>query len=122
VEHPVRCRDATTLHFHPTLARVQGPALIRDQVVQVRQAGEKRRLTPTGMVEALHGEECAVDGVVRLIENGAHRRHLRVGEHRRPAGVRGLEPLANARAMRFSHRRGDAISTVAQVVASCHHP
>ena len=30
VEHPVRCRDATALHFHPTLARVQGPALIRD--------------------------------------------------------------------------------------------
>src|SRR6266702_955186 len=55
VEHPVRGRDATTLHFHPTLARVQGPALIRDQVVQVRQAGEKRCLTPTGMVEAFHG-------------------------------------------------------------------
>ena len=67
VEHPVRCRNATALHFHPTLARVQGPALIRDQVVQVRQAGEKRRLTPTGMVEAFHGEEFTVDGVVRLI-------------------------------------------------------
>ena len=36
VEHPVRGRDATALHFHSTLARVQGPALIRDQVVQVR--------------------------------------------------------------------------------------
>jgi hypothetical protein len=33
----------------------------------VRQAGEKRRLTPTGMVEAFHGEVFAVDGVVRLI-------------------------------------------------------
>ncbi len=66
-EHPVRGRDATPFHFHPTRARVQGPALRRDQVVQVRQAGEQRRLTPTGMMEALHGEECAVDGVVRLI-------------------------------------------------------
>ena len=52
VEHPVGGGQAPAFHFHPTLARVQGPALIRDQVVQVRQAGEKRRLTPTGMVEA----------------------------------------------------------------------
>src|SRR5207302_6976966 len=50
VEHPVRGREAPALYFHPTLARVQGPALVRDQVVQMRQAGEKRRVTPTGMV------------------------------------------------------------------------
>src|SRR6266853_2945964 len=68
VEHPVRGRDATAFHFHPTHARVQGQALIRDQVVQLRQAGEKRRLTPTGMVKAFHGEEFAVDGVVSLIQ------------------------------------------------------
>ena len=53
-----------------------GPTLIGNQVVQVRQAGEERRLTPTRMVEALHGEELAVDGVVRLIQHGAHRRRL----------------------------------------------
>ena len=86
VEHPVRCRDATAFHFHPTLARIERPALIRDQVVQVRQAGEKRRLTPAGMMETLHGEELAVDGVMRLIQHGAHRWHLRVFEHRIPAG------------------------------------
>jgi hypothetical protein len=45
VEHPVRCRDATAFHFHPTLACIQGPALVGDQVVEVREAGEKRRLT-----------------------------------------------------------------------------
>src|SRR5215831_8046722 len=61
VEHPVRSRDATAFHFHPTLARVQGPALVRDQVVQVCQASEKRRLTPTGMMEALHHEQLPVD-------------------------------------------------------------
>src|SRR5262245_34402171 len=57
VEHPVCGGQSPAFHCHPALARVQGPALIRDQVVQVRQAGEKRHLTPTGMVEALHGEE-----------------------------------------------------------------
>jgi hypothetical protein len=36
VEHPVRCRDATALHFHSTFACVQGPALVGDQVVEVR--------------------------------------------------------------------------------------
>ena len=46
VEHPVCGGQSPAFHFHPTFARVQGPALIRDQVVQVRQAGEKRRLTP----------------------------------------------------------------------------
>jgi len=92
---------------------VQGSALIRDQVVQVRQAGEKHRLTPTGMVEALHGEELAVDGVVRLIQHGAHRRHLRVGEHRIPPRFLGLKPAPHALAMRFSHRRGDVSGTVA---------
>ena len=86
VEHPVRCRDATALDFHPTLARVQGPALVGDQVVEVRQAGEKRSLTPSGMVGTFHGEELAVDGVVRLIQHRAHRWHLGVGEHRIPAG------------------------------------
>src|SRR5215471_19334745 len=49
VEHPVCGGHTPAFHFHPTLARVQGPALVRDQVVQVRQAGEKRRLTPTAM-------------------------------------------------------------------------
>ena len=88
----------------------------------MRQAREKRGLAPTGMVEALHGEEFAVDDIVRLIQHGAHRRHLRVCEHRIPAGFLGLEPLAHARAMRFAHRRGDAIGTVAQALAPCYYP
>src|SRR5467141_2238883 len=88
----------------------------------VRQAGEKRGLTPTGMVEAFHGEEFAVDGVVRLIQYSAHRRHLRVCKHRIPAGFLVLEPMANALAMRFSHRRGDAIGKVAQALPQCHYP
>ena len=35
VEHPVRCRDATAFHFHPTLPGMLGASLIRHQVVQV---------------------------------------------------------------------------------------
>ncbi len=36
---------------------MQGAPLIGNQVVQMRQAGEKRRLTPARMMESLHGEE-----------------------------------------------------------------
>jgi len=73
-------------------------------------------------METLHGEELAVDGVMRLIQHGAHRWHLRVCEHRIPACFFVLEPVANARAVRFSHRRVDAIGKVTQALAHCHHP
>src|SRR5262245_38784758 len=49
------------------------------------------------MVEALHGEELAVDGVVGLIQQRAAGRHLWVGEHRIPPRFLGLKP-APARA------------------------
>src|SRR5215813_3065552 len=67
VEHPVCGGQSPAFHFHPTLARVQGSALVRDQVVQVRQAGEKRCLTPTEMMEALHHEQLPLEGVVGLV-------------------------------------------------------
>ena len=63
-----RCRDSTAFHFHPTLPRMLGPTLIGDQVVQVREPGEKRLLTPSGMMEAFHREQLPVDGVVGLIQ------------------------------------------------------
>jgi len=50
------------------------------------------------------------------IQHGAHHRHLRVCERRIPAGFFVLEPVANALAVRFSHRRSDAISKVAQAL------
>jgi len=74
------------------------------------------------MGEALHGEEVAVEGVVRLLQHGAHRRHRWGCAHRIPAGLLALEPRADARAMRFAHRRGDAIGPVAQALAPCHSP
>src|SRR5215813_4275418 len=67
IEHPVCGGQSPAFQFHPTLARVQGSALVRDQVVQVRQAGEKRCLTPTEMMEALHHEQLPLEGVVGLV-------------------------------------------------------
>src|SRR5262252_937106 len=57
-------RQSPAFHFHPTLARIQGPALVRDQVVQVCQAGEKRLLMAAWMVKRFHHEQLPVDGVV----------------------------------------------------------
>jgi len=37
IEHPVCGGQSPAFHFHPTLACVQGTALVRNQVVQVRQ-------------------------------------------------------------------------------------
>src|SRR5207245_10440825 len=108
--------------FHSNLARVQGTELLGDQIVQVSQACEKLRRTPTGMVQPLHGEELAVDGVVCLIQYRTHCRHLGVREHSVPARFFGLEPVANALAMFFSYRRGDAIGKVTQALAQCHRP
>src|SRR5712692_4976448 len=44
------------------------------------------------MMECFHHKEFPVDGVMRLIEQGARRRHLRVCEHRIPARLLVLEP------------------------------
>jgi len=119
VEHPVRCRDATALHFHPARARVQGPALVWDQVVQVRQAREKSRLTPARVMESLHREELAVHGIVGLVQNRAHRRHLGVFEHRIPPSLLLPEPVANALAMLSSHRGGDVIGKTVVSAKQC---
>ena len=56
IEEPVVCRYAPAFHFHTTLARVLGPTLIGDQVVQVRLPYEKRLLAPTWVMKAFHGE------------------------------------------------------------------
>jgi hypothetical protein len=65
------------------------------------------------MVEPLHGEELAVDGVVGLIEHRAHRRHLGVCEDSIPARFFVLEPVAYAFAMVLSHRSGEVVGKTA---------
>ena len=89
VEEPVACGDFASFHFHTTLAGMLGATLIWDEVVQVCKPGEKRLLAATWVMKPFHGEELAVDGVVRLIQHRAPRWHLRVGEDGIPAGVGG---------------------------------
>jgi hypothetical protein len=79
----------------------------------MRQTGKKCFLTPTGMMEALHHEELAVDGVVGLVQQGAARRHLWVCEHRIPARLLVLEPVANALTVLLSHSGRDVSGKVA---------
>ena len=88
----------------------------------MREPHQKRLLTATGVMKPLHGEELAVDGIVRLIQHRAHRWHLGVGEHRIPPRFLGLKPAPHALAMLCAHRRGDAIGKVAEALAQCHDP
>ena len=113
VEHPVWCGDSPTFDFYPALARVDGSPLIRNQIVQVRQSCQIRRLTPIGMMEVFHHEELAVDGVMRLIQHGTHRRHLGVFEHRIPARFFVLKPTLHTLAMILSNRGRDVVRKVA---------
>ena len=67
VEHPIWCGDSSTFHFHATLASMLSPTLIGDQVVEVREPGEKRLLTAAWMVKRFHHEQLPLDGVVGLV-------------------------------------------------------
>jgi hypothetical protein len=96
--------------------------LIGDQVVQVREPRQKRLLTAGWMVKRFHHEQFPVDGMMRLIQQGAGDRHLRVGEHRIPAGLLVLEPLPYACAVGRSRRGGDVIGQAASPLAHGKHP
>ena len=90
-----------------------GAALIRHQVLQVREPRQKRLLAPLGMMEAFHHEQLALDGVMRLIKQGAGHRHLGVFEHGIPAGFLFVKPAPHPRAIGCSSRGGDVIDKVA---------
>jgi hypothetical protein len=64
-------------------------------------------------MEALHHKQFAVNGIVGLIEYRAHCRHLRVCEHRIPARLLILKPVAYALAMVFSNRVADVVGKAA---------
>jgi len=121
VEQPVACRDGAAFDFHPTLAGVLGAALIRYEVLQVRQPREKRLLAPFGVMEAFHREPLPLDSVVGLISQGAGHRHLRICEHRIPARFLLLNPAPHARAIGCPSRGGDVIGKVAQPLAQRKH-
>src|SRR5215475_10400817 len=67
IEEPVYGGDSPALHVHATLPRMHGPALVGDEVVEVREPWEERLLATTGMVEPLHREEFPLDDVVGLV-------------------------------------------------------
>ena len=96
VEEPVSGRDAAAFDFHATLTRVLGPTLIRDQIIEVRQPGQKRLLAALGMMEPLHGEELPLNGVMGLIQQRAGRGHLWVFEDSIPPRLLVLEPAPDA--------------------------
>jgi hypothetical protein len=98
-----------------------GAALIRYQVVQVRQPCEKCLLAPVRMVEAFHHKQLSVDRVMGLIQQGAGHRYTGVFEHRIPARFLGLEPLLHAFAVGRSSRVGDVLRNAAQLLAECKH-
>ena len=122
IEQPVACWDCSSFHFHATLASMLGATLIRYQVVEVRQPREKRLLASFGMVEAFHREQFPLDGIMRLIQQGAGCRHLRVGEHRIPACFLLLKPAPDALAVGRSRRGGNMGDKVAEPLTQRKHP
>jgi len=113
IEEPVACRYAPAFHFYATLVRVLGPTLIRDEVVQVGERRQKRLLIATGMVKRFHHEQFPVDGIMRLIQQGAGGWHLWVCEHGIPAGFFLPKPLPDALAIGWPRGGGDVVRKVA---------
>ena len=92
IEQPVSCWDCSSFDFYTTLPGMYGPTLIRDEVIQVCESREKGFLTAPWMVKSFHGKELPLDGVMRLIQQRAGRRHLGVCKHRIPARLLLLHP------------------------------
>lgn len=59
---------------------------------------------------------------MRLIQHGAHRWHLGVSKHRIPARLLGLEPMSDALAVLWSHRRREVIGKVTEPLAQRYNP
>jgi hypothetical protein len=116
------CRDSPAFDFHPTLPGMLGTTLIRHQVVQVCEANKKRLLAATCVVKPLHHKQLPVDGVMRLIEQGAGDRHLRVFEYRIPARLLLLNPTPDARPVGRPCSVSHVIGKAAEPLTQCKHP
>ena len=99
-----------------------GATLIRYQVVEVRQPGEKRLLASLRVVKAFHREQFPLDGVMRLIQQGAGGRHLRVFEHGIPACFLLPKPVPDACAVGFPGALCHAVGKVAEPLPQRKHP
>jgi hypothetical protein len=121
VEEPVSGWDFSSFDFHPTLPGVLGAALIWHEVVQMGESSQKRLLPPVRMMEALHHEQLPLHGVMRLIPQGAGDGHLRVCEHRIPAGFLLVKPAPHPLAIGRLRCVGDVIDTVTSPLAERKH-
>src|SRR5438128_11007703 len=86
------------------------------------QTCQKRRLAPTWVMKTLHREQLPVHGVVRLIQQRAHCRHLRVFEHCVPARFLVLYPVAHTLAVFLAFRSTDVVDKTAQSMPKRYHP
>src|SRR5712691_6837168 len=74
------------------------------------------------MVETLHGKELPVHSVVGLIQEGTAGRHPGVYEHRIPADLFALEPIAYTFAVAGSNGGRDVVGKVAEPLAQRYNP
>jgi hypothetical protein len=89
------------------------PALIGDQVIEVRQSCQKRLLASARVMKPFHGEQLPLDGIMGLIQEGARGRHLGVLQHRIPAGFLFVKPASHALAIRRARRVDNVVGEVA---------
>jgi hypothetical protein len=57
VEKPISGWNSSAFDFHPTLAGMLSPTLIRDQIVPVGEPGEKRLLASFWMMKPFHRKQ-----------------------------------------------------------------
>jgi hypothetical protein len=74
------------------------------------------------MVKRFHHEECPLDGVVGLSQQGAGDRHLRVGEDGISPRFLLPKPAPDALAVGSPRRSGDVIDKVAEPLPQRKHP
>jgi len=96
-----------------------GPTLVGDQIVQVGEPDKKRPLAAPGVMKAFHGEQFPLDGVVSLVQQGAHHRHLGIFKDRIPARFLLLKPLSYACAVGHPGCVRDVVREAPQPLAQC---
>ena len=115
------CWDTPAFHLHSTLPSMLSPTLIRDEIIEVRQPCQKRLLAPFRMMEALHGEEFPLEGVMRLIQHRAGYGHVRVGEDRIPARLLVLHPTPDTFPVGDPCAVGHVVNKVAEPLSQRKH-
>src|SRR5262249_47408826 len=112
----------SSFDFYSTLPGIQGATLVGHQIVQTCQPSEKRLLAASWMVKAFHREELPLDGVMGLIQQGAHYWHLRVFEHRIPTRLLGLKPAPYALPVGHPCAVSHVVGKMAEPLTQGKHP